>query len=281
MSLEKYHIERNTIQETLVIPLLARKKCTQLFPTLYKDEKAEELINKLDYDFAALENNSSGFVKKFGSLEIAMRQLDMASEIKDYLKGHPHASVINMGCGLDQTAESCDNGKCKIYNIDLPDVIEVRNELIPPESRVKNIGIDFKDTTWFSEIENFNGSVFFASGVFYYLREDDVHNLVNKMAEYFKGGKLVVDTCNKTGLKMMLKTVVKSAGIDNVSGYFHVNTMDKDVTPWLKNARASKKGYMLGYHDLKEHCIPCSYRMLSKFGDNNINMQILRFDFNK
>ena len=33
----KYHIERNTVQETLVIPLYARKMCSQLFPSLYQD----------------------------------------------------------------------------------------------------------------------------------------------------------------------------------------------------------------------------------------------------
>lgn len=29
----KYHIEKNTVQETLVIPLYGRKQCSELFPT--------------------------------------------------------------------------------------------------------------------------------------------------------------------------------------------------------------------------------------------------------
>ena len=41
---KKLHIEKNTVQETLVIPLYARKKCTELFPTLYQDETAARLI---------------------------------------------------------------------------------------------------------------------------------------------------------------------------------------------------------------------------------------------
>ena len=36
----KYRIERNTVQETLVIPLYARKMCSQLFPSLYQDRTA-------------------------------------------------------------------------------------------------------------------------------------------------------------------------------------------------------------------------------------------------
>ena len=31
---KKLHIEKNTVQETLVIPLYARKKCTELFPKI-------------------------------------------------------------------------------------------------------------------------------------------------------------------------------------------------------------------------------------------------------
>ena len=72
-------------------------------------------------------------MQRFGSLEVAMRQNDLAWEVRDYLKTHPNAAVVNLGCGLDSTGRSCDNGSCKIYNLDFPDVISVRNELLPAE----------------------------------------------------------------------------------------------------------------------------------------------------
>ena len=50
----KYHIEKNTVQETLIIPLYARKKCTEIFPSLYEDKTAADLINKIDYDFSKI-----------------------------------------------------------------------------------------------------------------------------------------------------------------------------------------------------------------------------------
>lgn len=34
----KYHIEKNAVQETLVIPLYARKKAAEIFPNLYEDK---------------------------------------------------------------------------------------------------------------------------------------------------------------------------------------------------------------------------------------------------
>lgn len=38
-----------------------------------------------------------------------------------------------------QTAENCDNELLRIYSVDLPDVIAVRNELLPEGGRVENI----------------------------------------------------------------------------------------------------------------------------------------------
>ena len=51
----KYKIEKNTVQETLVIPLYSRKLCTELYPNLFQDETAVRLINQLDYDFSEAE----------------------------------------------------------------------------------------------------------------------------------------------------------------------------------------------------------------------------------
>ena len=134
----KYKIEKNTVQETLMIPLYGRKMCSELYPRLYRDETAIRLMDEVDYDFSALEKKSGSMMQRFGFLEAAMRQNDLAFEERDYLKAHPNAAVVNLGCGLDNTGRSCDNGSCKIYNLDFPDVIAVRNELLPAGEREKN-----------------------------------------------------------------------------------------------------------------------------------------------
>ena len=50
--MNKVHIKKNTVQETLVIPLYARKLCTERYPELFEDQKAIELMSRLDYDFS-------------------------------------------------------------------------------------------------------------------------------------------------------------------------------------------------------------------------------------
>ena len=54
----KYKIEKNTVQETLIIPLYSRKLCSELYPNLYRDEMAVHLIDQIDYDFSQVEKKS-------------------------------------------------------------------------------------------------------------------------------------------------------------------------------------------------------------------------------
>ena len=198
----KHKIEKNTVQETLVIPLYSRKLCTELYPNLFQDETAVRLIDQLDYDFSETEKKSRNLMQRFGSLEVAMRQYDLAFEVRDYLKDHPNAAVVNLGCGLDSTGKACDNGSCKIYNLDFPDVITVRNELLPAGEREENIPCDLNETAWFSQIDASSGAVFFASGVFYYFLTEQVKALVQRMADAFPGGVLVFDAANRTAAQI-------------------------------------------------------------------------------
>ena len=89
----KYKIEKNTVQETLIIPLYSRKLCSELYPNLYRDEMAVHLIDQIDYDFSQVEKKSHGLMQRFGSLEVAMRQNDLAWEVQNYLADHPDAAV--------------------------------------------------------------------------------------------------------------------------------------------------------------------------------------------
>ena len=274
-----YHIEKNSVQETLVIPLYGRKLCTEQFPNLFRDDKAVKLINRIDYDFSELEKRSKSLAYRFGALEVAMRENDLMIEAKDYLKTHPEAALVNLGCGLDQTAENCDNGLCRIYNLDLPDVIAVRNALLPEGGRVKNIAADLNELSWFDHIDAEKGVCFLAAGVFYYFKTEQIKRLFTAMAERFPGGRLVFDSANKRAVKLMLKTWVKEAGITSIADYFSVDSIEKDLLPWMKNAEVTSRGYMLGYNDLKDPSVNELFRLMAKLGDGFMKMRIIKMDF--
>ena len=109
----KHKIEKNTVQETLVIPLYSRKLCTELYPNLFQDETAVRLIDQIDYDFSETEKKSRSLMQRFGSLEVAMRQNDLAFEVRDYLKSHPNAAVVIWGAGWTALEEAATTAAVK------------------------------------------------------------------------------------------------------------------------------------------------------------------------
>lgn len=277
----KYHIEKNTIQETLVIPLYARALCTRRFPHLFSDPLSVELLEQLDYDFSALERTSGSLMQTFGAMEAAMRQSDLAWEVRDYLKSHPNAAVINLGCGLDNTSRACDNGSCKIYNIDLSDVIELRNRLLPAEARERNLALDLNDPAWLDALDAdpVNGTVLFAAGVFYYFTTQQMQRLITAMAKRFPGGRLVFDGAEKTAVKLMLKTWVKQAGIKDVGAYFSVKDAKRELERWSPLLSVSSRGYMQGYRKLAGPGVKPIHRLLAKIADGPLHLQIVRMEF--
>ena len=68
--MEKVKIEKNTVQETLIVPLYGRKMWAEKFPELYKDVFAEKLCAGLDYDFSELEKRTIRFYMNSALLKL-------------------------------------------------------------------------------------------------------------------------------------------------------------------------------------------------------------------
>ncbi|QFJ56413.1 hypothetical protein [Pseudobutyrivibrio xylanivorans] len=71
------------------------------------------------------------------------------------------------------------------------------------------------DDSWMNLIDGSEGAVFFASGVFYYFKTENVKAILQKMAKQFSGGVIAFDFCNQRGARMMTKTWLKEAGYIN------------------------------------------------------------------
>ena len=276
--MQKYHIEKNTVQETLIIPLYGRKVCSDRFPHLFKDPEAERICSMLDYDFAEKGKRMESGIGLFGALEVAQRQYDIACEVKEYLEAHPDAAVVNLGCGLDDTFRKCDNGTCRGYNIDMPDVIKLRNELLPEKDREKNLGYDLNDERWMDEINAGEGAIFYATGVFYYFKTEDVKALFCRLAKRFPGAVIVFDACNRRGAKMMTKTWLREAGISDVRVFFSLESHE-ELKNWSRDFKnVTAKSYMRGYRDIYRD-VSLLHKWMIRFCDNSVKMVIVKIEF--
>ena len=194
------------------------------------------------------------------------------------MKIYPKATIVNLGCGLDETGKACDNGSCSIVNVDFPDVINVRNQLISNHEREKNVVCYLKDYSWMNEVDGSNGVVFFAAGVFHYFKREEVKSLVLELSKRYEKGCLIFDSVGKLGLKLMMSKILKNMGIKDVEGLFYVNNTIKELN-WSDKIKVTSKGYMLGYYNMKSFNIRSSHRLLARIGDNVMKMKINKFQF--
>ena len=273
---DKIAIEKGSVQETLIIPLYGRKLCAEAFPELLDDQLAAEACARLDYDFSELDAKSQSGFWRFGALEAAMRQLDMQWEIRDYLANHPTAAVVDLGCGLNQTALPCDNGSCHFYGVDFPEIIAMREELMPPAERETLIASDLNDHRWMDRIDGAGGAILFAAGVFHYLTLDEAQALAQAAAKRFPGGRLVFDALGKLG-KRLMRSTFKNFGMKNYDDCLCIDD-PTTVETWVAGATVSSRGYMLGYHDMRSPGVTRLHRLLAHLCDGPVGMRIIRID---
>ena len=273
-----YHIEANSVQETLIIPLFGRLVCSEHFPQLFSDPEAKRICESLDYDFSGKRKKMESPAGLFGALEVAQRQHDLRCEVESYLKEHPKAAVVNLGCGLDDTFSKADNGLCRGFNLDFPDVIAVRSELLPAGEREENIACDLNDFAWMDAIDASDGAVFFAAGVFYYFKTDEVKKLFGVMAERFPGAVLAFDACNERGAKLMRRTWLKEAGITDVHAFFSLED-EAEIRGWSNRfASVTAKSYMRGYRDIYRD-VGLFHKLMIRFCDSMVKMKIVKIVF--
>ena len=260
--MKKIHIAKNTVQETLLLPLYARKLGSEWFAHILYDPFARKIVRQIDYDFSIMDRKKSSLIWQFGALAGLLRSKAMLCEMQTYLAAYPRAAVVNMGCGFDQTPLLGDNGQMKLYNIDLPDVIATRNAVLPPMDREQNIAADLTDAAWLQHIDASHGTFLFAAGVFMYLEKEAVHQLVRTMTDTFPQGCLVFDTLGKTAVKILLKYTLSTLKIQGIDGMFYSNNPQQDLQ-WSKEIHLSVRNYLTGYVDLKQNGVPLLLRWMA------------------
>jgi O-methyltransferase involved in polyketide biosynthesis len=142
---------------------------------------------------------------------LILRNREFDRYVRDFLARYPEAVVVHIGCGLDSRFERVDNGWVEWYDLDLPEVIELRRKLIGDEGeRYHLLGYSAFDSAWLDAVSTHRlgnhpwepspqGDVgkrpflFLAEGVLMYFKEAQVKSLVLMLRDHFPGAELVID----------------------------------------------------------------------------------------
>lgn len=175
--------------ETLLIPLYCRARESQQPAPLLNDPKAAEIVSRLDYDFSKLK------WQRFTQVAVALRASEFDRQVNAFLANYPDGIIVDIGCGLDTRFYRVDNGSVIWYDLDLPEVIDLRRKLLNETSRCQFIGCSVLDKAWMDIVGTHTGQHFFfvAEAIFPYLIETDVKNLFLTLAERFPGSEIIFD----------------------------------------------------------------------------------------
>jgi O-methyltransferase involved in polyketide biosynthesis len=202
-------IDLGSVQKTLLLPLWGRAVETQRKKPLLVDETAVRIVNSLDYDFSILTRT----VHPLTQAAWIARSLYFDRKLKVFLQNNPAGTVINIGCGLDTTYDRVDNGKVRWYELDLPDVIELRRHYIRPDERRVFIAGSVLDNAWYSQIRERQAVLLLFAGVIYYFREDILNTLFNKIADCFGRCQILFDYASLRGKDIANKRLLEKSGM--------------------------------------------------------------------
>ena len=187
-------VQLDGVQQTLLIPLWARAKEIQKKNPILIDRRAAGILKDAGFDSTRLDEN----INEYYQLTWTVRAKMLDEEIRTFLFRCPKSTIVNIGAGLDTTFERVDNGQVEWYDLDLPDVIELRTRLIPRTARTHYIAQSALGSGWFAEIgKPRDGVLLAACGVLPYFRAKEARQLFGNLATRFPGSEIVFDTASR------------------------------------------------------------------------------------
>ena len=176
----------DAVSETLRINLYFRSRENKEPDPILKDEFSGEIVNKIDYDFSKFDRST---LSRVGTV-IRARFFD--DRIVKFIREHPTAVIVQAGAGLDtrplRLAPLCP--EATFYDLDLPDVIALRDKLVPKAPRNSSLACSMLETAWMDELARKHAGakfVFVLEGVSMYFEKAIFREFLLNLTARFEG----------------------------------------------------------------------------------------------
>ncbi|KAI0104475.1 putative polyketide synthase protein [Daldinia grandis] len=177
-------------QETLIGPLVARATDARSAQPILNDADSIRVMDQIDHDFDKFGMNETQ------AIMYSLRALRLDRWTAEFLSNNPQATVVHLACGLDDRLRrvQADLTKVRWVDLDLPDVVELRNKLIPlPEGDYQLIAADATEKAWLEQIPVDRPTVVICQGLAMYLEEESGKRMIRQIIDHFKTGQLIID----------------------------------------------------------------------------------------
>lgn len=221
MNGEKIKIEfKDQVAETLLIPLWMRALESKRPDGIIRDSLACDIVDRLDYDFSQFSQD------KMSLLGVSVRTRYLDRRTQEFIRREKNPVIVSLGCGLDTRFQRLpEPGDAVCYELDLPEVIDIRRKLLPETSDNRYISSSMFDTGWMDELcRRHPGQpfIFLCEGVAVYFPIEQVRQFVRDLAARFprcelyieRSGTIIVDKARMHSSVKHTRAEFKS-GIDN------------------------------------------------------------------
>ncbi len=186
-------IKLTGVAETMLQTVYARAKESAGRGAI-RDEKACEIIGKLDYDFSLADKDGAM------SSGVIARTIVLDKLANKWLSENSGAIVVNIACGLDTRCYRM-KGYCHWYNLDLPETIAVRQKLLPEDGEISQIAMSAMDDWGSKVIQHDSPTLIIIEGLTMYLNREDVKRIFAVISKSFKNATVFVEVMNPTVAK--------------------------------------------------------------------------------
>lgn len=178
---EKTKANLTGVPETMLWTLHNRVSC----PGTFKDARAEEIYQALDYDF----------VKSFGPADgsHAARSRCFDGLLRDFAAQHPDGVIVNLGEGLETQRYRVEGDQLLWISVDLPESIAIRERFIQPDDQHLHIAQSALETAWMDAVPADRPVYFTAQGLLMYFTEDQVRAHLQALSARFPGARYAFD----------------------------------------------------------------------------------------
>jgi O-methyltransferase involved in polyketide biosynthesis len=208
-------MDLSQVSRTAILTLICRAIETEKHPAQFNDPMAVLCLEGLKS--IATEDEKRWIIQKertyagiqANHAKAGARRARIFDDLADrYIAGNPNCTVINLACGFDTrfwriendrnapfTLPNVTGGKCKYIELDLPEVINLKKEILKDQLVYEVIGGSVLDTAWIDQVTT-NGNTGFlllAEGLFDWLPQQDGMRLLREIGARFTRSQLVLD----------------------------------------------------------------------------------------
>ena len=173
------------IEETLFLTLCGRALDNHLPHPILGDPMATQLVRRLGYDCGRFRLSASPII----NIAHRARKLDQVAQ--RFVGRHPDAVGLDLGAGLDtRVFRIAPPPTVDWYDIDFPEVIRARQQLLPGRASAHGIGADLTDPAWLDAIPGDRPAVIVADGLLAFLTQEDLISLLDRLISHFPSGEV-------------------------------------------------------------------------------------------